>query len=137
MSNKTQVRADQVISTAKGWTKWTKDDGKVVSTRTKQIEVVTEGAATQPKASDGLRRIGDKSHRVSVRHYLKTVANSGHGSLDCGDGMAARLRGMALEDVYAEAARVLAEDEKALKARYAHLNPGMQRMNLGNRMRAA
>ena len=48
---------------------------------------------------------------------------------DCG--------GFTLDEVYKLAAKELKESEKDLRARYRHLNPGMQRMNLGNRMRAA
>ena len=49
---------------------------------------------------------------------------------------AAKLRGMDLARVYAYAAGLLNESIDGLKARYEHLNPGMQRMNLGNRVRA-
>ena len=58
-------------------------------------------------------------------------------TLDIGDATAKRLRGFTLDEVYKLAAKELKESEKDLRARYRHLNPGMQRMNLGNRMRAA
>lgn len=70
-----------------------------------------------------------------INKEVKTAG--GNASVDCGDATAARLRGMSLDAVYKEAATVLKEAEKDLRARYAHLNPGMIRMNLGNRVRAA
>lgn len=65
----------------------------------------------------------------------KTVG--GHVSVDNNDKLAKELRGKDLDTVYKAAAKLLKEPEADLRKRYKHLNPGMQRMNLGNRMRAA
>lgn len=68
---------------------------------------------------------------------------SGRKSQDSGDAVAAHLRGRDLEEVYTLAAHIMTATEAEpvsageLKLRYEHLNPGMQRMNLGNRIRAA
>lgn len=78
--------------------------------------------------------------RDAAQHYEKDKEHktaSGNPSVDNGDGLAKSLRGMDLGAVYAKAASVLQVPEKELRAKYAHLNAGMQRMNLGNRMRAA
>ena len=58
-------------------------------------------------------------------------------SYDNGDEIAQFLRPRALIDVYVSAACLLREDVALLHQRYAHLNPGQQRMNLGNRIRGA
>ncbi len=58
-------------------------------------------------------------------------------SYDNGDEIAQFLRSRALIDVYVAAACLLREDVVLLRQRYAHLNPGQQRMNLGNRIRGA
>ena len=58
-------------------------------------------------------------------------------SYDNGDEIAQFLRTRALIDVYVSAACLLREDVVLLHRRYAHLNPGQQRMNLGNRIRGA
>ena len=58
-------------------------------------------------------------------------------SYDNGDEIAKFLRPRALIDVYVSAACLLREDVVLLRQRYAHLNPGQQRMNLGNRIRGA
>ena len=58
-------------------------------------------------------------------------------SLDNGDMVAVSLRDKVLEDVYKLAADLCKTTVAELKSRYGTLNPGMQRMNLGNRIRAA
>jgi hypothetical protein len=58
-------------------------------------------------------------------------------ALDCGDEVAAKLRAMSIEEVYDFASKVLDSKVSALKAKYAGLNVGMQRMNLGNSIRKA
>lgn len=52
------------------------------------------------------------------------------------DEVAMSLQGLTLDEVYAIAAPALGSSEADLRAKYGHLNPGMQRMNLGNRMRS-
>jgi hypothetical protein len=69
--------------------------------------------------------------------YVKVTTATGNKSYDSGDKVAVRLRGLELDAVYAEAATVLKTPEAELRAKYARLNAGMQRMNLGNRIRAA
>lgn len=65
---------------------------------------------------------------------------SGNTSVHCNDDVAKKLVGKSLDDVYAMAAKVLVKVDpdvtvKSLVAKYKHLNVGMQRMNLGNRIR--
>jgi hypothetical protein len=93
-----------------------------------QLKALAEGAV--------LKRVGDKEFDLSDYQAVKSAG--GNSSLDCGDGVAKQLRGMDLEDVYKEYARVFGKDDAAaMRKRYAELNVGMQRMNLGNRIRAA
>lgn len=80
----------------------------------------------------------------------KGTTASGRQTIDRDDYIANLLRGMDLNDIYAMTARVMDEldvrsigagsrkmetGEADFRARYAHLNPGMQRMNLGNVLR--
>lgn len=80
----------------------------------------------------------------------KGTTASGRQTIDRDDYIANLLRGMDLNDIYALTARVMADHgiefigagsrkmetgEADFRARYAHLNPGMQRMNLGNILR--
>lgn len=83
-----------------------------------------------------LKKVGDKEFDLS--DYVAVKSAGGNSSLDNGDTLAKKLRGLDIEGVYKEAARVLGRDETAaLRKRYSKLNVGMQRMNMGNRMRAA
>lgn len=87
------------------------------------------------KASNGalIRTVAGREHDISG--YEKVKNASGHTSYDNGDDVATKLRGKTLDEVYAHAAKALKEPEKDLRTKYKHLNPGMQRMSLGNRLR--
>lgn len=58
-------------------------------------------------------------------------------SIDKGDAVAEQLRTMELYSVYKLVARTLEVSSDSLLERFCHLNPGMQRMNLGNMLRKA
>ena len=72
--------------------------------------------------------------RCVVDREHKTAG--GNTSVHCGDDLAVFLRGKSLEQVYELATKVFGPGN-GLRARYGHLNPGQQRMNVGNRLRAA
>lgn len=91
-------------------------------------------ATFHPDPNVRLKRVGDKIHDLSK--YVKSVTAGGNTSLNCGDAVAKKLDGKDLDAVYKLAAKTLDIPEKQLRDRYAKLNTGMQRMNLGNRMRA-
>lgn len=58
------------------------------------------------------------------------------GERDIGDEIAQMLRpAESLEQVYQIASKYLGVPEADLRLKYGHLNPGQQRMNLGNKMR--
>lgn len=103
-----------------------------------------EKARAEAKAKREAERAanGGKDRLVpaDLSKYTKTTevkTPKGNPCVDTGDKLAQELRGLTLEAVYDKAAKVLGETVKDLTAKYAHLNAGMQRMNLGNRMRAA
>jgi len=56
-------------------------------------------------------------------------------SIDKGDAIAKMLRGQELSDVYKTASGLVHLSVSDLKNRFEHLNPGMQRMALGNMIR--
>lgn len=69
--------------------------------------------------------------------YVDTVSSSNRPSLHNGDVVAKFLAGQDPLIVMAAAERILGLDTGFLTAKYASLNPGQQRMNAGNRIRAA
>lgn len=80
--------------------------------------------------------------KVQRDQYQKGKTASGGASLNNGDVVAVGLQGLTLEELYQvadqfEVAKPAKGDKPAedLEKKYAHLNPGMQRMNLGNRIR--
>lgn len=73
------------------------------------------------------------------RSPSKALADAkARGEKDVGDPVAVMLRdAKSLDDVYKIGAKYLNLKEADLRAKYGHLNPGQQRMNVGNKMRAA
>lgn len=79
--------------------------------------------------------------------YVKGKTEDGATFIDCGDDVAEQLRGMSLEAVAEVASKILGQRSPAgwlalyttdrEEAGKNPLNPGMVRMNLGNRIRAA
>lgn len=78
-----------------------------------------------------------RKYAADYHHDKEHKTAGGHVSVDCNDDVANKLRGKDIDQCYAIAAKVLEVPEKELRAKYAKLNVGMQRMNLGNRIRAA
>ena len=80
------------------------------------------------------RNVVPAHYRANYVRGLATTA-SGNPTVDNNDDVAGKLRGMAIEGVYALAAIELGIAQEVLRTKYEHLNVGMQRMNLGNRIR--
>lgn len=76
-----------------------------------------------------------KTISTASRSYIVVKAASGRKSLNNGDATAQMLQGLSLDEIYSKASEILNTKESELRARYLHLNPGQQRMNLGNRIR--
>lgn len=93
-------------------------------------KTVATAKAKKKSTAKGARTIGGKE--VDLSNYNKVKAPGGGVSYNNGDATAKKLEGKSLDDVYKIVARDTKQDEKELRKRYAHLNPGMQRMSLGN-----
>lgn len=93
-----------------------------------------KGIAKTTKGPAALREYAPEYHKDNEK---KTAG--GNVSVDSNDEIAIKLRGKSLDEVYKLAGKALAPDftEADLRKKYRHLNVGMQRMNLGNRIRAA
>lgn len=89
------------------------------------------------KGANMVKRVGNKDHKVDLSAYKRVKSASGAASLICGDDVSKSLVGKDLDAVYSTASKVLRESVVALRRQYKHLNVGMQRMNLGNRIRGA
>jgi hypothetical protein len=91
--------------------------------------------------ADEITAVPGNFNRLATR--LPTVASLARaarakvGVRDVGDEVATRLRACTtLDETYLAASQYLVVPVEELRAKYGHLNPGQQRMNLGNRMRA-
>ena len=72
---------------------------------------------------------------IETNNYVKGKGPSGGTTFYNGDAVATNLAGLPLEAVYSVASQALSTPVEDLQAKYRHLNPGQQRMNLGNRLR--
>ena len=91
-------------------------------------------AARLPVAGTG----STASLRARAGSYVKDSEHKTEGgnvSVHCGDATAQKLLGKTLDECYTIAAGISEESEEDLRAKYEHLNVGMQRMNLGNKIR--
>ncbi len=75
--------------------------------------------------------------KPDLSKYVKGVSGSGKKTMRTNDVTAIALDGFTLDEVYAVAQVMTDTPAKEFHAKYDHLNVGMQRMNLGNRIRGA
>ena len=111
---------------------------KSAAPKVKKAKKATKKSEAKSVAS--IEKKGPEVLRDYVAKYVKDTEKKtagGHTSVDCADATADKLRGKDLDTVYVVAAKATGETEKELRTRYKHLNPGMQRMTLGNKIRAA
>lgn len=69
------------------------------------------------------------------KEYNRSKLDGGKVVIDSGDDVAVALRELDLPDIYNVAAKELGIAKDQLIESYKHLNKGMQRMTLGNRIR--
>jgi colicin import membrane protein len=93
---------------------------------------MSKGEAKAPKTE----KAEAKAPLVAIDrgNYVAGRTATGTKSLNNGDPVAAALAGIGIDDLYTVAEKVTGTDHRE---RYAKLNVGMQRMNLGNRIRGA
>lgn len=121
----------EVIAHTRGWYTVRDVDGREFKARAKNLTEATE----RPQEGD------ERSLKVQMREarqrYERTTNYAGERSMDSGDDVACLLRGLEPIEACMLADRVLDVEDGHHMRRYGHLNPGQQRMNAGNRIRAA
>lgn len=157
-ATKTQV---EIVSVNGGWTKIRAiGQQKIVNVRNGELtghtevttpivrQYVKEAAVTAETVIAKARAKMDINERKNGRvdplylpqytAYTTAMADgSKKRSIDKGDSVAVALRQLTLDGVYAKASSATGISQVGLRDRFAHLNPGMQRMNLGNMIRKA
>mgnify|MGYP000682753616 FL=1 len=108
--------------------------GDVIKATKEEIE---EAIAAEDAALAALAEMEASPFARLTKATCDVYLRGNKKSYDNGDEIARFLRPRALIEVYVSAACLLREDVVLLRQRYAHLNPGQQRMNLGNRIRGA
>jgi len=131
----------EIIGVTGGWT-------AIREMENGDIRKVRNGALsghTTITAPTTARLIEERKNGVVYAGYLpqyeayKTLTTEGETerSIDKGDSVALALRPQTLEQVYSTVASATDSPVTSLLERFGHLNPGMQRMNLGNMLRRA
>lgn len=156
----------EIVSVTGGWTTYKDADGATKKARNSLIKPTdapvpapAKADKTEAKPIKPARKVAktESGEEVTVspalvqpdytrytKHEVKSP--SGRKALDINDSAAALLRGHDISDCYFIVAKNMAKldktldpevVEKELTKQYKHLNIGMQRMNLGNRLRKA
>lgn len=153
-ATKTQV---EIVSVNGGWTKIRAiGQQKIINVRNGELsghteitkatpvtaELVIEKARTSARVKmDINERKNGKVDPLYLPQYTAYAIQLADGtkkrSIDKGDTVAVALRKLTLDAVYATASSATGISQVGLRDRFAHLNPGMQRMNLGNMIRKA
>ena len=108
---------------------------KTMATAKKVEAVEIAECATPIDAPKGkIALLRDPSYRSTLQTVLTATGNK---SLDNGVAIAQMLRGADLETVYKIGSKELGVSVEDLKKKYSLLNPGQQRMCIGNRVRGA
>lgn len=145
----------ELVEVNKGWAT-VKIDGEERKVRKGQVAWDDDGEPDEEAVNamleetlddDGEVRGGDVFPAGIRERYVKGKTETGRTFIDCGDEIAAQLRDASLEEVATRAAQVLGQRTAAGWIAFyttdreaegkSPLNPGMVRMNLGNRIRAA
>ena len=116
----------------------------IVRKYTKEVTaetVIAKAKATARVKMDINERKNGKVDPLYLPQYTAYTTELADGSkkrsIDKGDDVALALRKLTLDAVYSTAASSTGISQVGLRDRFAHLNPGMQRMNLGNMIRKA
>lgn len=113
-------------------------DGTGPVAKVKAAKAAKEPAAPRAKMDPSERKNGavDPLYLPQYTTYSAVRADGTKiRSIDKGDAIAVMLRGQELSDVYKTASGLVHLSVSDLKNRFEHLNPGMQRMALGNMIR--
>ena len=106
-------------------------------------DILVEGKATKAAIIEWLENQDETPNTMSAtllkyrKRYVPSVAYSGRKSLSNGDVVAQFLEYKEPKEVAHQVEALLGFAKGELVEKYASLNPGQQRMNCGNRLRAA
>ena len=123
-----------IRSVNKGWFTVTNPEGVESKVRKSAIEEALLPEDYEPAEDD--ESTGGMAKQLSKYRatYVTSIAPSGRKSLSKGDMVAKALEARELNELYGVVEDIFDLD---LRDKYAKLNLGSQRMNLGNRIRAA
>jgi hypothetical protein len=99
-----------------------------------ELELSKEDAAEDEENTSTTPKNGVVDPEIAARYVTGVTAN-GRKSKCNGDSVAQLLMGKDLDEAYEIVSQHTDTPESELRAKYSHLNHGMQRMNIGNYLR--
>jgi hypothetical protein len=125
-----------------GWVTILDHSGKVRKVRASKVSEITTKTVKSKVEHDDEDDDGRVRLHPNMENYVKGLGStpSGRDTIDIDDDVAQQLRGMDFETAAKAVAKAVTDlgektTAKELMEKYEHLNPGMQRMNLGNKLR--
>lgn len=129
-------RECDIISRSGGWTEILDHNGKRRKVRNGEIKPAIERSSGSPILTTSPKPEPKPTPALNATITpVRVDAPKAKRQPDNGDRAARDLRGLDLDGVYRLVAGVLSLSEAELRVKYGGLNPGQQRMNLGNRLR--
>jgi hypothetical protein len=117
------------------------DEAAPRSRKVRAKRAAKSASARKPRAkkaaSDALKTRSVVGRTYDISKYTRVKTPAGSVSFDCGDDIAKKFRGAELADLYEAVAKRKDVSVRSLKEKYGKLNVGLQRMSLGNILRAA
>jgi hypothetical protein len=98
---------------------------------------ITELDMTEPTAVPEVEEDAQTRITIDTESYENGVSGAGSKTKHNGDPVAIALNGLTIEESAVIAGTLMGVPADEMQAKYAHLNVGQQRMNLGNRIRGA
>lgn len=137
-------RECDIISRNGGWTEILDHDGKRRKVRNGEVKLEAPKADTIERLKADVAKAERDGGSAEIRPTPTLSATITTPKVEApkakrqphnGDEVGRMLEGTTLAEVYLKASHLLGVTEAELLVKYGHLNPGQQRMNLGNRMR--
>ena len=106
-----------------------------IEAEVEEVQILEEIEAEVEEIEKGLTKRNGLLDPKATEKYVICVTSGGRKSKHKGDPVSVMLEGKSIDEVYQTVSEMTQTPEQTLRARWAHLNNGMQRMNAGNFLR--
>ena len=107
----------------------------LIEAEVEEVQILEEIEAEVEEIEKGLTKRNGLLDPEATEKYVICVTSGARKSKHKGDPVSVMLEGKSIDEVYQTVSEMTQTPEQTLRARWAHLNNGMQRMNAGNFLR--